>query len=714
MGRTQRRSRSALAATAIVGMVGGSLALMGTAHAAVMLSGSTIDAAGNAVDGFLFVDAVEPTGTSHSVYVENGSFDVPVDDGTYKLYFSPADGEYASEYYRDKVDYATADVVTVAGAGQVLAPWTIDFAPFVGGVVKTADGRPVVNGQVVARDLDGFLVDSDLTDRAGLFRIGHDEPVKVSFSGEDPDTGKILATEWYSDKGSFAAADVVTPTATGTDLGVVNLAPGGSIGGRVANEAGVPLHRVEVCTDDACDYTDPNGYYLIEGVQTGDHEVLFSDRQIGEYADEYWNNVPATFGADGTPVTVAPGQAVAGIDAVLTALPVVAPNGVDLSGTVRDELGGVGVGYRIEAHTTPADERDSEVVATTYSNRAGKYYFAELDRIGGETEFKIEVVGDEPREDGDFARRTIWSGDRLGEGTAVPVTAAPRVLDFVQPVAGGVAGAVTSDAGFVPANPYVIFRDEELDSGFANEFGIDGSYDERTLWAGTYTVEFGAFDHAPEWWKDALPEDATTITVKPGQVVTGISASLARDVMAIERPEVKGDAWVGKTIRLEKGRWNAEGGSKFTYEWLVGSTVIATGPSLKIAKSHLGKKITGRVTNDAGFSIGQATTATTPKVGYKPKLKAAVSKKAITLKLKVKPLKAKKVKASVVVYKIMGLKANGEQKLKKIGKGKITKGQGVIRLKKALARGKHKLLFRIKGKGKVGSGDLIQKVKIKR
>ena len=82
--------------------------------------------------------------------------------------------------------------------------------------------------------------------------------------------------------------------------------------------------------------------------------------------------------------------------------------------------------------------------------------------------------------------------------------------------------------------------------------------------------------------------------------------------------------------------------------------------------------------------------------------------------LKVKPLKAKKVKASVVVYEVTGKKADGELKLKKLGKGVITKGTGVATLKKALGKGKHKLVFRIKGKGKVGSGDLLQKVKIKR
>jgi hypothetical protein len=715
MGITHsRRSRRALAAAAMLGMVGGSLATMGTANAAVMVSGSTIDAAGNYVDGYVQVYNTATDSTVGFYDAESGAFDIPLDDGTYKLRFSPSSSEYGSEYYRDKVDYDTADIVTVAGGAQTLAPWTIDFKPSVAGVVTTTDGRPVRYASVTAYDAaSGTYVGGDSTARNGVFRIGATAPVKLVFGGSDPDTGDSLATEWFNDKASQATADPVTPTAEGTNIGAVALAPGGTISGRVTNESGTGLYRAQVCADSDCDYTDTSGAYVIEGVSTGSHEVEFYD-PIGEYVGEYYNNVSLATPEAANPVAVSPGQAVTGIDAALAAVPATAPNGVDVSGTVRDEVGGIGIGYEIDVYDTPADARDAKVVASTYSNRSGQYQFSQLDRIGGETEFKIVVQGESPREDGDFARRTIWAGDKLGYDTAVAVTAAPRVLDFVQPVAGGVSGAVTSEAGGVPDNPYVVFRNSDEDfSNSSSDLERDGSYDERTLWAGEYTVQFGASDHVSEWWKDTVAGNATTITVRPGQVVTGISAALAKDVRAIDRPEVVGDAWVGKTITLDKGVWTSEADSKFSYEWLVGTTVVATGPSLKVTKSMLGKKLTGRVTNDAGFTQGQALTTATPKVGYKPKLSAKVTGKKIALTLKAKPLKAKKVKASVVVYENLGKKPNGEIKLKKIGKGKITKGVGTATLKKPLDKGKHKLVFRIKGKGKVGSGDLTKVVKLK-
>ncbi|WP_299931031.1 hypothetical protein [uncultured Nocardioides sp.] len=714
------------AATAFAGLT---IGLAAPAHAAVTISGSTIDAAGNYVDGrisvYKFSDE-DGDGTVEefeydfqpSVYTESGAFDLNLADGLYKLEFDP-DFDYSQvrgEYYRDKDSLATADFITVAGAAQNLPAWTIDPVPTVTGRVATTDGRAVRNATVYAYAADdNAMLGSHSTDASGTFTIGAPEAVKLQFYGYDPVTEKSLAMEYYNDKADLASADAVAP---GSNVGFVTLAPGGSISGRVTSDAGAGLNRVQVCSDRNCDYTNVNGDYTIEGATTGPHELEFFD-PIDEYLGEYYDNVAVNeFGSPASApavVNVAPGQAVTGINAALTPKTKPAPTGVDLSGTVRDQVGGVGVGYVVRAYNTPANPLDREVVATTVSNRSGGYAFTTLDRIGGETEFKIEVVGEPAREDGDFARRTIWTGQKLGYETAAAVSAAPQVIDFVQPVAGGVAGTLTSEAGGVPENPMVAFRDaDDTAAGAYAEFQANGSYETRNLWAGDYTVQFGGERHVSEWWDDAVAGEAKTVTVKPGQVVTGISAALAAGVKAVERPTVKGDAWVKKTIRLDKGVWTQMADNEFTYEWLVKGTVIATGPSLKLTKKHLGDKITGRVTNDIGFTQGQAVTKSTYKVGYKPKVKANVSKKSAAITLKVKPLKAKKVKATVIVFEKVGVKKNGDDKLKKLGKAKIKKGKGVVRFKKALSKGKHKLVFTVKGKGKVGSGDIMKKVKIKR
>jgi hypothetical protein len=713
-------------ATAFAGLAFG---LAAPAHAAVTISGNTIDAAGNYVDGFVYVYRDEDgDGTiesfesdfSLSTNTTGGAFDLALEDGTYKLEFYPSSGtdEYLPEFYRDKADVASADVITVAGAAQTLPAWTIDAVPTVTGRVATTDGRPVRNAYVEAYAADdNSRLASDTTDSSGAFTIGATEAVKLQFFGSDPVTGKSLAMEYYNDKADLTTADPVAP---GSNIGIVTLAPGGSISGRITSDAGAPLHRARACVASNCDYANANGDYTIEGVSTGANQVYFYD-PIDEHVAEYYDNValddPDT---DPAVVNVGPGQAVTGINAGLAPKSKPALTGVDVSGTVRDQLGGIGVGYDVVAYDTPANPLDRKVVARTISNRSGGYAFTTLDRVGGETEFKIVVVaadedGATVREDGDFARRDIWSGQKYGYDTATAVTAAPRVLDFVQPVAGGIAGAVTSEAGGVPERPFVSFMDADNTSAFAGaEFKSDGTYETRALWPGDYTVRFGATRHVSEWWDDAVAGEAKTVTVKPGQVVTGISAALAAGVKAVERPTIEGHAWVKKTIRLDKGVWTQMADNEFTYEWLVKGTVIATGPSLKLTKKHLGDKITGRVTNDIGFTQGQAITKATYKVGYKPKVKTNVSKKSAAITLKAKPLKAKKVKATVIVFEKVGVKKNGDDKLKKLGKAKIKKGKGTVRFKKALSKGKHKLVFTVKGKGKVGSGDIMKKVKIKR
>lgn len=700
------------AATAFAGLT---IGLAAPAHAAVNISGSLVDAAGNYVEGQVYAYAADGTFVA-SDFTENGAFDFALEDGAYKLEFDGSD--YVDEWFRDKADQATADVITVAGAGQVLAPWTVDRLPNVTGVLTAPSGRPVSGGSVTVYDAaTGTEIDEASTDVKGNFRVTADLPsVKLRFSGYDPRTYDVLASEFYMDKPTLAAADPVVPTAAGTNVGTVVLGPGGSIAGRVTSEAGAPVHRARACSNlGGCDWTDANGYYLLEGTDTGEHVITFTD-PLGDYVGEYYNNVPLGYSnqPSATRVAVAPGQAVVNIDAALAAAPVVAPVGVDLSGTVRDELGNLGVGYEVVVYDAAADGRTREEVTRTYTNRAGVYHFTELDRIGGRTQFKVLVEGGGEREEGEFARRSTWSGNKVGYETATVVSSAPQVLDFTLPVAGGISGSVTSEAGGPAESGYAAFTDSDNNGAGSESTEADGTYDNRSLWAGDYTVMFGAYLHVPEWWKDALPEGATKVTVKPGQVVTGISGVLAKEVKAVERPEVVGNAWVGKTLSLDAGRWNAQADSRFSYEWLAGNTVVATGPTLKLTRKYLGDKITGRVTNDAGFAQGQAITKTTYKVGYKPKVKAKVSKKSAAITLKVKPLKAKKVKATVVVFEKVGVTKNGDDKLKKLGKGKIKKGTGKVTFKKALGKGKHKLVFTVKGKGKVGSGDIMKKVKLKR
>ena len=88
----------AATATALAGFT---IGLAAPAHAAVTISGSTIDAAGNYVDGYINVYRDEDgDGTIESsesdfalgVNTRGGAFDLTLADGTYKLDFFPTSG----------------------------------------------------------------------------------------------------------------------------------------------------------------------------------------------------------------------------------------------------------------------------------------------------------------------------------------------------------------------------------------------------------------------------------------------------------------------------------------------------------------------------------------------------------------------------------------------------------------------------------------------
>jgi hypothetical protein len=120
-----------------------------------------------------------------------------------------------------------------------------------------------------------------------------------------------------------------------------------------------------------------------------------------------------------------------------------------------------------------------------------------------------------------------------------------------------------------------------------------------------------------------------------------------------------------------------------------------------------------RVSTENGQLVGSATTLSTAKVGYQPKINVKVQGDEATIKVKASPVKVKKIKGTMVVKEIIKVKDDGTIKYKKIAKTKIKKGKGTVSLAK-LKKGKHKLVFFFTGTGKVGSNDESVKVKIKR
>ena len=154
-------------------------------------------------------------------------------------------------------------------------------------------------------------------------------------------------------------------------------------------------------------------------------------------------------------------------------------------------------------------------------------------------------------------------------------------VDFVLDRAGGIAGSITGLAGR-RLTPYGGRGRRPTRSGRRRRTRSkpDSTVRVPLLRPGTYKVRFDDFTgyHAGEWWKDkAAFEDAVPVTVKPGQLVTGLNAVLGNQLAATQRPEIGAYPWVGKAIAADSGVWNLQTDTAFKYEWLVGTTVVGKG-----------------------------------------------------------------------------------------------------------------------------------------
>jgi hypothetical protein len=714
--RAARRA-TAMGAGATLVAAGLSLGVMAPANAVSVVTGGVTDGLGNAIGGDLTAYLQDP-GTGEFSYEDtisvssNGYIEDTLADGVYKFEFSTG---WYSEYYKDKADLATADAVTVAGGAPVaLGAWTIE-QPYVLGTVTNAAGKPLAGADIDVFDAaTGDELAGTYTDEKGTFKVAtQPEPVKLSFSADD------YALEFYADAADLATAYPIPATGTGADLGNIVLAPGGSVSGQVTSDAGAPLEFVQVSVGGRTDLTDRNGVYTVRNAPTGSQLVSFYD-PIGEYADEYFNNV--TDSALATRVPVGVGQAVTSVNANLTPRPVDPTRTVEVTGAVKDNLGAPVVGVQVFAYTTPARASDRRTSESVFSNRQGVFAFTELEKVQGENQFKISAAANQQGDDDAFALFGSWFGGGQDYDRAPAVTVTPGTpvgaVDFVLDRAGGLAGSVTGLAG-TPLEPGVsALGSSDGDYNFvAADFEADSTFESRSVRPGTYKIRFDDFSgfHASEWWKDeAKVDDAVLVTVKSGQMVGGLNAVLGNQLAAVERPSTSADyPWVGKAITAEPGVWNVQTNTDFSYEWLVGSTVVGKGETFTPTTAHIGDRLTLRVTAENGRLLGSAASAASAKVGYQPKIKVTIKGSVASLKIKASPVKAKKVKGSVVVKEIVKVKDDGTIKYKKIAKGKIKKGKGTVSLSK-LKKGKHKLVFFFTGKGKVGSNDVTKKVKVKR
>jgi len=277
--------------------------------------------------------------------------------GRYKIEFYPCGEEgHAGEWYDDQDSFESADVIDLSpGEDRSGVDAVLTEGGSIAGRVTDESGTPVPFGCVVAVDRDGDYAGYGDTDGSGDYEVLglHAGSYRVRFG--DCDAGE-LAAEWYDDRPDRATADEVTVTDGARTSGIdARLGPGGSISGRVTDRGGEALPYIYVGVYDPAEdelawgFTDEDGTYEVGGLPAGEHRVTFEDWDQDLYTAE-WYDDRGSFAA-ATPVSLASGGRVDGIDAVLDRFRVVV--GETEGGTTVEE-GGASDTYTLQLTAPPS------------------------------------------------------------------------------------------------------------------------------------------------------------------------------------------------------------------------------------------------------------------------------------------------------------------------------------------------------------------------
>ena len=321
-----RRPAVALITTTLAASV---LGIAPAAHAADgtisgTVSGTTGPLGGVVVELYQFDDVYDSWeqlyGPGTMAYTEpDGSYEIVVPPGDYRVQFSDTNQVYAFEYYVDADLVEDGQTVTVPDSGTVDVDATLEPAASVSGrVLGTGDAGvqdiAVWAIQKVVQD-DGYVdyrfVGVTSTDENGDYTFGGLPGGSYLFQYEDgtfDESPGIYANEYYDNQSNIFEADPFVlddaEVVTGFD---VQLELDAEISGVVTGVDGAALDYAYVSAlvevGDrwrAVAYGDVNdaGEYVIDGLAAGTYRVEFGGETNGRYLEEYWDNVGDVSTAD--------------------------------------------------------------------------------------------------------------------------------------------------------------------------------------------------------------------------------------------------------------------------------------------------------------------------------------------------------------------------------------------------------------------------------
>jgi Carboxypeptidase regulatory-like domain len=382
----------------------------------------------------------------------------------------------------------------------------------------TADRDTVLEADTLGSDFDTFLTIWTGDGPGSLAQVGCSDDASglqsiEAFSVSAGTTYLIQVGGWEGEFGALSFR--LGPPTTG------------SISGTVTSSTGQPLPNL--CIDlrsagggwggpGGWARTNSTGGYTIGGLPDGTYHLRFydgCDRQR-DHAAEWFDDQPTQETA--TPVVVTSPEALMGVDAELTALPL-----GFISGTVTSSKGGPLEDVCVEVYSAAG-----EYFGSTMTSSTGSYTYGAPD--GTYNVFFFDACGNGPRDHEDE-----WFDDQPRRWTATDVVVtSPETIEGIDAelaALGSISGTVTADTGEPLEYSCVRVHDAATGdwAGWA-ETASSGSYTAHVP-PGTFHVEFydcqGVRNYGTEWFDDQpTRETATPVVVNGPNNTPGIDAEL--------------------------------------------------------------------------------------------------------------------------------------------------------------------------------------------
>ena len=528
--------------------------------------------------------------------------------------------------------------------------------------------------------------------------------------------------------GSTLAAGALSPAAAADPI------PQGSLSGKVVDANGVAIPGASVWAygdiDDDDDYGDDTDWFAYQATGLAGEFVL-ANLPAAEYKIEF--SAPGYIGEAyldvddldaATPVVVGTGNvALSTVSLATQTYRVTVDEETDVTGLVTDAATGKPIA---DANVSVYDAVTGDHIDGASTDVTGRYAFDDLEGHGSvKLEFYTDGAG------GRLGHRPAWSGGARTKEAAAAVAITPGTAVTVSSALtqyAGITGRVLNPSGVAPFGGWVTAYD--ADSSYASDASVraDGTYYLGGLNPGEeYRISFSGYDYPGNDWDaetnyyyDVWYTDgnnfasATPLKVASGSWTPDVSVSLRDTLVALEQPSISGNFVVGKTLTGNKGRWNRNGNSTFSYEWLRGSTVVGTASTYKLTAADAGQSIALRVTNtnfDNGKqrTVSATTSAKVAKFGAKFAAKAKKVKKGkkagatkVTIRVKAKGQAAKAITGKVKV-------TEGK---KKVAKAKVKNGKATFLVK--TKPGKHTYAVKYNGNKTTLAAKGKVKVKVKK